>query len=116
MAARIRTVIMNTTEPGRLADFWSRLLEVEVRDSAEDIVWLHADSPGAANVGFQQVGAKVAEHTETHLDVAVDDLDAAQRLIEELGGSLLITNVTDGGFEWRIMLDPDGNEFCIFVE
>jgi predicted enzyme related to lactoylglutathione lyase len=46
----------------------------------------------------------------------VNNLDDAQTLIESLGGSLKKRNTLDNGFEWRVMTDPEDNEFCIFVE
>ena len=43
---------------------------------------------------------------------AVEDLAAAQTRIEELGGSLVETHDM-AGFTWRVMADPEGNEFWI---
>jgi predicted enzyme related to lactoylglutathione lyase len=47
-----------------------------------------------------------------HLDATVDDVDAAKQRIIELGGSHQIDREM-GGFGWSVMLDPEGNEFCI---
>ncbi|MCO5328503.1 MAG: hypothetical protein M9961_00295 [Ilumatobacteraceae bacterium] len=116
--AHVRTVIMNSEDPERLAAFWGAVLGVEVRERDADagIVWLHPDQPGGTNVGFQQVARRAPEGTETHLDVAVDEMDAAQTRIEGLGGTLRTANRLENGFEWRVMVDPDGNPFCIYVE
>lgn len=116
--ARIRTVIVNSTDIQRLSEFWAGVLGVdraEVDDEA-GIVWLRPDTPGGVTMGFQRVDRKLGRHTETHVDVAVDDLDEAEQRIERLGGRLVRRNRLANGFEWRVMADPDDNELCIFVE
>lgn len=115
---RIRTVIVNTTRPPELAAFWSALLGVDVAvdDPTAGIIWLRPDTEGGTNLGFQRVDHPRSGRTETHVDVAVDDLDDAQRRIEQLGGRVVSINRLADGFEWRVVTDLDGNEFCIFVE
>lgn len=98
--------------------FWSGLLELTVKDNDPDadIVWLHAAAPGGLSLAVQTVDHPLAPVTQIHLDVAVDDLDATTARIQELGGSLQKVNRLGNGFEWRIMRDPAGHEFCIFME
>lgn len=54
----------------------------------------------------------------THLDFRVDDVAAAARQIEDVGGKTVKAPAVyeaDGApmLEWAIMQDPFGNEFCI---
>jgi predicted enzyme related to lactoylglutathione lyase len=42
----------------------------------------------------------------------VDELEATAARIAELGGRHLEDHEI-GGFTWKIMADPEGNEFCI---
>lgn len=116
MGPRIRTVIINATDPTALAGFWAGFLGVAVQetDPGAGIIWLRPDTEGGVNVGLQQVAAKLSTHTETHLDISVDDLDDSQQLIEALGGRLVKANRMENGFEWRVMADVEDNEFCIF--
>ena len=114
-APRITTVIVNSERPDVLVAFWSGFLRTEVQFSDVGITWLRPSVEGGVSVGIQQVERKLGAHTEVHLDIEVDDLDGAQSLAEELGGTLLKVDHLDNGFEWRVMQDPDGNEFCIFV-
>jgi predicted enzyme related to lactoylglutathione lyase len=62
--------------------------------------------------GLQKVFEPKAGCNRVKLDAGVDDLDAGQDRIEELGG-VLVESHEVGGFEWRVMADPEGNEFCI---
>ena len=68
-------------------------------------------------LGFQRVCERKSGRNRIHLDLAVDDLDAATAEIEGLGGSWLEPGVVREleGFQWRCMADPEGNEFDIDV-
>ena len=47
-----------------------------------------------------------------HVDLRIDDLDGVTALVERLGGSR-VEDHEDEDFRWRVMRDPDGNEFCL---
>lgn len=113
---RIRTVILNARDVEAMVAFWSAFLEVPVqeRDDESGIVWLAPHTDGGVNIGIQRVDHALAPVTQVHLDVAVDDLDAATASIERLGGRLVKVNRLAGGFEWRVVADPAGHELCIF--
>jgi predicted enzyme related to lactoylglutathione lyase len=51
---------------------------------------------------------------ERHLDLRTRDLESeAQRLVS-LGARILTKRpVTEAGWRWHILADPDGNEFCV---
>lgn len=114
-APRITTVIVNAEQPERLISFWCAFFQTEVAVQDAGITWLARSTEGAVGFGVQQVDRKRGTHTETHLDIEVDDLDVAQQQVEALGGAVLAVRTLPDGFEWRVMADPDGNEFCIFT-
>ncbi len=66
-------------------------------------------------IGFQKVPDPKAGKNRLHLDLLVDDLEVATAEIEALGGRWLKPGDTREleGFQWRLMADPDGNEFDI---
>ena len=48
------------------------------------------------------------------LDLRTPDLDAEVRRVLGLGATLLTSEpVTEDGWSWHILADPDGNEFCV---
>jgi catechol 2,3-dioxygenase-like lactoylglutathione lyase family enzyme len=109
---RIGTVVINTTDVEALSRFWSELLGVEEAYRLAGFVWLKPQRPGAFQIAFQLVEDPTPGRRRLHLDSAVDDVETATARILELGGS----HVEDheiAGFAWRVMADPDGNEFCI---
>ena len=52
-----------------------------------------------------------------HLEVLVDDLEAAVQLVRILGGNEAMVQPADRDrTRLRIMLDPAGHPFCLFVD
>jgi len=116
MPASVGYLVIDTADPLRLAPFWCALLDVSVAESIGDgqfVVLTQAE--GGLTVGFQQVDDVKTGKNRLHLDLVVDDLDAATAEIESLGGRWLEPGQTREleGFRWRLMADPDGNEFDI---
>ncbi|MFM8404409.1 MAG: VOC family protein [Actinomycetota bacterium] len=110
--------MFNSENPEALVDFWSKVLGVEAHphnDSTEHI-WLLPTPGESFKLGFQRVAKRSSDSQEIHIDVAVDDLNETQDLVENLGGSHAKTSRTSSGFEWRILKDPQGNSFCIFKD
>jgi predicted enzyme related to lactoylglutathione lyase len=118
MPASVGFLVIDTTDPGRLTPFWCGLLGVAVETTIGDgqFVVLSKTADGLT-VGFQQVPDAKAGKNRLHLDLIVDDLDTATAEIEALGGRWLEPGQTRDleGFQWRLMADPDGNEFDIDV-
>ena len=60
------------------------------------------------------VGGRQTVKNRLHFDLEVDDIGAATERIERLGGKRLPSDdFSEYGFHWRVMTDPDGNEFCL---
>jgi predicted enzyme related to lactoylglutathione lyase len=68
-------------------------------------------------VGFQRVPETKTGKNRLHLDLIVQDLDAATAEVEALGGRWVEPGNTREleGFRWRCMADPEGDEFDIDV-
>src|SRR4051794_12042783 len=82
-------VIIDCAEPERLAEFWGELLGVGVRGRWQQYVALQPTAPGAPSVCFQQVPETKAGKNRVHLDLAVPDLEEADRRVSALGASRL---------------------------
>ena len=55
--------------------------------------------------------------TGTHLDLRVDDIEEACRRVIELGGVRMEQNdLHEYDVVFRVMLDPEGNEFCLVCD
>ena len=118
MPASVGYLVIDATDPERLARFWCGLLDVGVEATIGDgqFVVLSA-AGGRVHRGFQRVGEGKAGKNRQHLDLVVEDLDEATAEVEALGGRWLEPGRTREleGFRWRCMADPEGNEFDIDV-
>jgi len=50
-----------------------------------------------------------------HLDVGVDDLDAEVTRLLGLGARVITRGLSEHGYRWDVLADPEGNEFCVYV-
>jgi predicted enzyme related to lactoylglutathione lyase len=113
--ATVGSVVVNVVDLDREKAFWSALLGVGVRQELPGFTWLEPQHDGGVSVALQQVADPTPGRNRVHLDTGVRDLDEAQSRIEALGGTLVETHEIMG-FRWRVMADPEGNEFCIAAE
>lgn len=112
--ARFPQTVLDCPDPASLATFYGALLDwpVKVDDDWAEIRAEHGDS-----IGFQQVDGYVPPDwpsqtapQQMHLDVTVDDLDAAERAVLELGA---VKHAHQPGTTFRVFLDPAGHPFCL---
>jgi len=108
-------VTVDSVDPDRLAAFWAAVLGTSVDMSMDEgrFVFLKG-SETLPVVCFQRVPEGKAGKNRLHLDLGVEDLEAATGDIVALGGS----RVGDAdrqleSFVWRTMADAEGNEFDI---
>ncbi len=107
-------VTVDCVDPSRAAAFWSRLLDAPARGTG---------LPGWSRIGptvaggpvitFQPVSEEKVGKTRIHLDIWVDDLDAALSAVRELGGSSTGEMHRYDVGTVLVMADPEGNEFCM---
>ena len=105
----IADIIIDCSDPVRLASFWAHVLGRTVEGNKGPYVWLSRVS-GAVGVGFQKVAEPKVGKNRVHLDISVRDVVAAKTQIEALGGRR-VAGYERGGF--LVMADPEGNEFCL---
>ncbi|MGW0131510.1 VOC family protein [Streptomyces sp. NPDC003299] len=108
---RINALIVDASDPERLATFWSELLGRPIVGRTGPYVWLRREND--LGLGFQQTAEPKSGKNRVHFDVSSADPDAEQQRVESLGGRRL-EQYADGGF--LVMADPEGNEFCIIPE
>jgi predicted enzyme related to lactoylglutathione lyase len=109
----IGAVVINAKDHDRLVEFWRRLLGVEVAFSGGGaFTWLKPQREGGVALAIQAVPDPTPGRRRVHIDTYVKDMDGAVARVEELGGSHLEDHEIEG-FAWKVMADPEGNEFCL---
>jgi predicted enzyme related to lactoylglutathione lyase len=119
--ARLGWVQVDCADPEALARFWGDLLGVGVdgRVGSSPVgpryVVLERQAGSGVALSFQWVPEAKRVKNRLHLDVvAAQGLERAARLVEELGGSRAPgADFDEDGWQWRVMTDPEGNEFCL---
>jgi predicted enzyme related to lactoylglutathione lyase len=115
--ARMRTIVLDCPDPLALARFYGELLGWEVTYADDE--WVNLAGPGG-KLSFQLAPDYVAPTwpdpkvpQQFHVDVTVDDVDAAEQAVLALGGTKTAEQpgVPDGN--WRVYLDPAGHPFCL---
>ena len=109
---QVASITVDCDDPHRLGGFWSALLGVAVVEVGEEYVELAKLADGAPNLLFIKVPEAKASKNRLHLDLVVPDVKAAVDAAIDVGASRAEGEL-GGPFPWTVMLDPEGNEFCL---
>jgi len=107
-------VVIDCHDCDSLAEFWAAVLGgVPVRESAEWVAVIMSD--GSTTVSFQQVPETKVVKNRLHLDVLVTDLEEAAVRCVALGATRVTDRRSDPIGDFIVLLDPEGNEFCVVL-
>jgi catechol 2,3-dioxygenase-like lactoylglutathione lyase family enzyme len=117
----LATVVLDCSDAHALADFYSRLLGWEITLREPDWVLLRCPTGGTGLSLQSETWYRPPVWPEEpgeqqkmlHLDIQVDDLDAAGAHALEAGAVLADYQPQSGV---RVYLDPAGHPFCLFVD
>jgi catechol 2,3-dioxygenase-like lactoylglutathione lyase family enzyme len=122
MIGNLQCVVLDCADVTELARFYQALLGGEVnrpdRRWSLDDGWATLHTGSGLVLAFQRVGdyrpprwPDPDRPQQFHLDLAVENLDDAQRQALEAGAALL--DAGDGQRNWRVFADPAGHPFCL---
>nr|WP_243420482.1 VOC family protein [Micromonospora globispora] len=112
--------VLDSPDARELATFYERLLGWSRHDDEPNWVTLRAPD-GGAGLSFQTEPAYVRPvwpagpqepQMMAHLDIKVDDLDAASAHAVVVGATVAAFQPQD---DVRVHLDPAGHPFCLFL-
>lgn len=113
--AALSMLNIDSADPARLARFYAAALGCEVTYSDECCAMVEGNG---VKIGFGKVeGFRRAQWPDEacgkrfHLDLQVDDLDEASETLCAIGASQ--PDFQPGAGRWRVLLDPDGQPFCL---
>jgi catechol 2,3-dioxygenase-like lactoylglutathione lyase family enzyme len=116
---RVSATVLGAPDPRALGAFYARLLGWTV--AKNDEVWVMLKpSGGGTGLSFQREPDYVApvwppqpgqQQMMSHLDIAVDDLEAGVSWALDAGATLAEFQPQE---HVRVMLDPAGHPFCLF--
>ncbi|MGD9955377.1 MAG: VOC family protein [Candidatus Nanopelagicales bacterium] len=111
MDVRWSEVTIDCGDPVAMAEFWQGLLGGEVGEPLPG--WRRLRLPGRPALTLQPVPEPKTVKARLHLDLVVDDLEAATARVVALGGRFTgERHVYDEGTV-VVMADVEGTEFCM---
>ncbi|MFB6395777.1 VOC family protein [Polymorphospora lycopeni] len=114
-------VNIGAPDPYALAEFYGQLLGWGIGRVEEDDVWLRAPD-GGRTLSFQRETGHVPpkwpagpgdQRMTMHLEIMVDDLEAAVAHAVSLGATVAGFQPQD---DVRVCLDPAGHPFCLWLK
>ena len=115
--ARFPSIVLDCPDPAALAKFYGAMLDWKVDISSD---WAEVRADYGQCISFQQVESYRPPvwpdqdvPQQMHLDVVVDDLDAGEAAVLELGAT---KHDHQPGTSFRVFLDPAGHPFCLCVD
>ncbi|GAB4008125.1 VOC family protein [Glycomyces albus] len=121
MIRRLQAVALDCPDPVALAEFYAALLGGRVETDSEDPDWVEVHGFEGTPLAFQRAedyrpprwpGQEAPQ--QAHLDFDVDDIEADERRVLELGATVLErTDQVRPGANWRVYADPAGHPFCL---
>ncbi|MEU2716243.1 VOC family protein [Streptomyces sp. NPDC007205] len=117
--AKLDVVVLDCPDPHALAGFYAAVLGGTVEANCDDSgEWVYLKVPGGPALAFQEAPGHVPPKwpspdgsQQFHLDLVVEDLDAAEKGVLELGARPLDTEDRERTF--RVYADPAGHPFCL---
>lgn len=115
----IRTIALECSEPEPLATFWSAVLDQPITQRDDDW-WDLERGQGGVRLAFQVTAGYqppdwpgTSGEQQVHLDIEVNDLEAARARVVDLGARLLSDVIDEDDGAWQVFADPAGHPFCL---
>ncbi len=105
-------VVDTDRDPREIAGWWGRVLGCEPQlDDEDGFSWIEG-IPGCPfeSIVFVPVPEPKTVKNRIHVDVTTPDT------AELVAAGAVLLREPDEDVQWHVMADPDGNEFCAFVE
>ncbi|MET9022614.1 VOC family protein [Actinopolymorpha sp. NPDC004070] len=110
-------VTLDCLDTEAMAGFWEAALSpLAYRRAFDAPPYLSLVSEEGPTLLLQAVPEPKSTKNRMHLDLGVQDLEPEVDRIVGLGASTVATDMTEHGFRWAVLADPEGNEFCVFVK
>jgi catechol 2,3-dioxygenase-like lactoylglutathione lyase family enzyme len=116
----LTATVLGAPDPRGLAEFYSRLLGWPIGTDEPDWVTLRPED-GGPGLSFQLEATQPPpvwpagpddQHMQMHLDIEVDDLEAA---CAEAVGAGAVPAEFQPQDDVRVLIDPAGHPFCLFT-
>ena len=106
--ARWQDLCLDATDSAVAARFWSQTLDLAIDVSDDDVTCLRGEPP-ERTVWVNRVPEPKTVKNRVHLDLVRPDVDTL------VGAGATVLHEPSPDWEWHLLIDPEGNEFCVFT-
>ena len=113
--SRVCHFVIDVSDLDQAVEFWTAALDAvnEPLPEVSSRVYRHLRLPDSdIRVLLQKTDDKKVSKERMHLDLETDDVEAEVQRLEALGAKRW-DHQQERGFDFWVMLDPWGNEFCV---
>jgi Glyoxalase-like domain len=125
MTVRIASVTFDCADALTVGRFWSAALDRPLDPNAssdyasigfagrrDTVGWAPVEGDNDPTWMFSKVPEPKTAKNRMHLDLMSPDPEAEVVHLIELGATR-VADMNEYGYEWTVMADPEGNEFCV---
>jgi len=113
VASTVDSLMFDCADPRSVAEFWCAVLGYDLVEIDEEGADIRDPSGRGWDLFFQVVPEGKSVKNRLHLDLRPPESMAREVERVKALGATELRFVEEGGSFWTVMLDPEGNEFCV---
>jgi len=113
VASTVDSLMFDCADPRTVAEFWCAVLGYDLVEIDEEGADIRDPSGRGWDLFFQVVPEGKSVKNRLHLDLRPPESMAREVERVKALGATELRFVEEGGSFWTVMLDPEGNEFCV---
>ena len=113
MGSRFTELVIDASDPERLAQFWCAVLGWQPTGRYDGAVEIAAPERHGPSLTFVPMPEAKTSKNRLHIDVNPVGCDQQQEVERLIGLGARRVDVGQGERSWVVLADPEGNEFCV---
>ena len=113
MGSRLTELVVDSTDPRQLAEFWMAVLGWQLTGRYQGAVEIAGPPGSGPSLTFVPVPEAKTVKNRLHIDVNPVGCDQAQEVERLIGLGARRVDIGQGDPSWVVLADPEDNEFCV---
>ncbi|MBA3628756.1 MAG: VOC family protein [Actinobacteria bacterium] len=113
MTSRFTELVVDCSDPGRLAEFWGAVFDYKSIKEGDNGIFIEGPEGSGPGLLFLRVPESKEAKNRLHIDVSPRDREQEEEVARILELGARTVDIGQGEQSWVVMADPEGNEFCV---